>query len=200
MPSFFPNHTVEIKIEEPQAFRRFSFSLAEMAIVTGVLVRILRLLALTHGSNNWFYLGSMLAVGLIFLLGMLTAHLANYPLHQYLWRAPLFALIEVVTEMATSALLLALGREANGTVRAHWDDWVGMGLNALLFRGEGPRIAVVGPDNKVHLKTIAIGRDFGTSIEILNGLQPNDQVVVNPADSLQEGQAVNIRAGGPEHP
>jgi len=135
MPSFFPNHTVEIKIEEPQAFRRFSFSLAEMAIVTGVLVRILRLLALTHGSNNWFYLGSMLAVGLIFLLGMLTAHLANYPLHQYLWRAPLFALIEVVTEMATSALLLALGREANGTVRAHWDDWVGMGLNALLFRG-----------------------------------------------------------------
>ena len=59
---------------------------------------------------------------------------------------------------------------------------------------------MVGPDNKVHLKTIAIGRDFGTSIEILNGLQPNDQVVVNPADSLQEGQAVNIRAGGPEHP
>jgi hypothetical protein len=135
MPSFFPNTTVEIKIEEPQAFRRFSFSLAEMAIVTGVLVRILRLLALTHGSNNWFYLGSMLAVGLIFLLGMLTAHLANYPLHQYLWRAPVFALIEVATEMATSALLLALGREANGTVRAHWDDWVGMGLNALLYRG-----------------------------------------------------------------
>jgi hypothetical protein len=135
MPSFFPNTTVEIKIEEPQAFRRFSLSLAEMAIVTGVLVRILRLLALTHGSNNWFYLGSMLAVGLIFLLGMLTAHLANYPLHQYLWRAPVFALIEVATEMATSALLLALGREANGTVRAHWDDWVGMGLNALLYRG-----------------------------------------------------------------
>jgi hypothetical protein len=74
-------------------------------------------------------------VGLIFLLGMLTAHLANYPLHQYLWRAPVFALIEVATEMATSALLLALGREANGTVRAHWDDWVGMGLNALLYRG-----------------------------------------------------------------
>src|SRR5438045_380987 len=135
MPSFFPNHTIEIKIEEPQAFRRFSFSLVEMAIVTGVLVRLIRLVALTHGSNNWFYLAGIFALGLIFLLGMLTAHLANYPLHQYLWRAPLFAAIEVAAEMATSALLLSVGREANGTVRAHWDDWVGMALNALLYRG-----------------------------------------------------------------
>jgi hypothetical protein len=135
MPRFFPNHEIEIKLEEPQAFRRFSFSLVEMAIVTGVLVRIVRLIALTHGSNNWFYLGAVLAVGLIFLLGMLTAHLANYPLHQYFWRAPLFAAIEVAAEMAASALLIAVGREANGTVRAHWDDWVGMSLNALLYRG-----------------------------------------------------------------
>jgi hypothetical protein len=66
---------------------------------------------------------------------MLTAHLANYPLHQYLWRAPAFTGIEVVAEMATSALLIALGREANGSVRAHWDDWPGMALNALLLRG-----------------------------------------------------------------
>ncbi|HEV8499482.1 MAG TPA: hypothetical protein VGQ56_21565 [Gemmatimonadaceae bacterium] len=135
MPSFFPHHTIELKIEEPQAFRRFSFSLVEMAIVTGVLVRLIRLVALTHGSNNWFYLASTFALGLVFLLGMLTAHLANYPLQQYLWRAPLFAAIEVAAEMATSALLLTVGREANGTVRAHWDDWVGMGLNALLYRG-----------------------------------------------------------------
>jgi hypothetical protein len=37
--------------------------------------------------------------------------------------------------MAVSALLIALGLEANGTVRAHWDDWVGLSLNALLYRG-----------------------------------------------------------------
>jgi len=86
-----------------------------MAIVTGVLVRIYRLLVLTHGSNNWIYLGSTFAMWLIILLGMLTAHLANYPLQQYLWRAPLFAAIEVAAEMATSALLLTVGREANGT-------------------------------------------------------------------------------------
>jgi hypothetical protein len=135
MPSFFPRYTAELRIEEPKAFRKFSFSLAEMAIVTGVLLRIYRVLILTHGSNNWFYLGGVLVLGIIFLLGMVTAHLANYPLHQYLWRAPVFALIEVGAEMATSALLIALGREANGTVRAHWDDWVGMSLNALLIRG-----------------------------------------------------------------
>jgi hypothetical protein len=135
MPSFFPNHTVEIKLEEPQAFRRFSFSLVEMAIVTGILVRLLRLAAFTHGSNNWVYLAVVFAVGSILLFGMLTAHLANYPLYQYLWRAPAFALVEVAAEMVTSALLIAFGREANGTVRAHWDDAVGMGLHALLYRG-----------------------------------------------------------------
>ena len=66
---------------------------------------------------------------------MVTAHLANFPLHQYMWRAPAFAGIEVAAEMVTSALLIAIGHEANGTVRAHWDDWIGMGLNALLIRG-----------------------------------------------------------------
>jgi len=135
MPTFFPRQTVELRLEEPKAFRRFSFSLVEMAIVTGVLLRVYRLLVLTHGSNNWLYLGGVFAIGLLFLLGMLTAHLANYPLHQYFWRAPVFALVEIASEMATSALLIAVGREPNGTVRAHWDDWVGMGLNALLVRG-----------------------------------------------------------------
>lgn len=135
MPTFFPRQTIELKLEEPKAFRRLSFSLVEMGIVTGVLLRVYRLFVLTHGSNNWLYLGGTFAFGLIFLLGMLTAHLANYPLHQYFWRAPAFALVDVAAEMATSALLIALGHEANGSVRAHWDDWVGMGGNALLVRG-----------------------------------------------------------------
>lgn len=135
MPTMFPRHTIDFHIEEPKAFRRFSRSLVEMAIVTGVLARVYRVIILTHGPNNWLYLGGVLALGAIFLIGMLTAHLANYPLHQYLWRAPLFALVEVAAEMATSTLLLMLHREANGTVRAHWDDWFGMAAHALLYRG-----------------------------------------------------------------
>jgi hypothetical protein len=135
MPNFFPRHTAELRIEEPKAFRRLSFSLVEMAIVTGVVWRVYRVVVLTHGTNHWLYVFGVIALAAIFLIGMLTAHLANYPLHQYLWRAPAFAGIEVAAEMATSALLIAIGREANGTVRAHWDDWPGMALNAVLLRG-----------------------------------------------------------------
>ncbi|PWU22739.1 MAG: hypothetical protein C5B48_09755 [Candidatus Rokuibacteriota bacterium] len=135
MSQFFPRKTTEIRIREPRAFRRLSYSLIQMALVTGVVVRTYRVLILTHGANNWLYIGATFALGAIFFLGMVTAHLANFPLHQYLWRAPAFAGIEVAAEMVTSALLISLGYEANGTVRAHWDDWIGMGVNALLIRG-----------------------------------------------------------------
>lgn len=135
MPDFFPRRTVELLREEPKALRRFSYSVWEMAIVTGVLVRVYRLAVLTHGSDNWLYIGGTFAIGTALLLGMLTLHLANYPLHQYLWRAPAFAGIEVGVEMAVSAALIALHREPNGTVRAHWADWPSMGVHALLARG-----------------------------------------------------------------
>lgn len=67
-------------------------------------------------------------------------------------------------------------------------------VNTLLFRAEGPRVAVVGPDERIQLKTVMIGRDFGTSIEILGGLDANDRVVVNPADSLEDKQQVHVKA------
>lgn len=65
-------------------------------------------------------------------------------------------------------------------------------INTLLFRAEGPRAAVVGSDNKVHLRPIKIGRDYGSSVEVVSGVDVNDQVVVNPADSLEDGQPVKI--------
>ena len=65
-------------------------------------------------------------------------------------------------------------------------------INTLLFRPEGPRAAVVDSDNKVHLRAVSIGRDYGSSVEVVGGLQPSDQVIVNPADSLEDGQQVNI--------
>ena len=69
-------------------------------------------------------------------------------------------------------------------------------VNALMFRPEGTRVAVVGPDRKLHLKRVIIGRDFGNKIEILNGLEATDQIVINPADSLEENQTVRVQTGG----
>ncbi len=67
-------------------------------------------------------------------------------------------------------------------------------VNAMLFRSEGPRLAVVDSDSKVRLRPINIGRDYGTSLEILGGVSAGDQVIVNPPDSLEEGQPVQIAA------
>jgi RND family efflux transporter MFP subunit len=65
-------------------------------------------------------------------------------------------------------------------------------VNAMLFRAEGPQAAVVDKDGKVHLRPISIGRDFGTTVEILGGLDVSDRVIINPSDSLEEGQKVHI--------
>jgi len=64
--------------------------------------------------------------------------------------------------------------------------------NAMLFRREGPQVAVVGSDGKVQLRRISIGRDYGNMLEIVGGVDVNDQVIVNPFDSIEEGQKVNV--------
>jgi RND family efflux transporter MFP subunit len=69
-------------------------------------------------------------------------------------------------------------------------------VNALLFRAEGPRAAVVGGDGKVHLKPVTIGRDYGTEVEILGGLDPAESIVLNPSDSLEEGEVVHATKEG----
>lgn len=65
-------------------------------------------------------------------------------------------------------------------------------VNAMLFREEGARVAVVGTDSKVQLRPITIGRDYGTTLEILGGLNLEDRIIINPADSLEDGQKVNV--------
>src|SRR6266851_3758361 len=66
-------------------------------------------------------------------------------------------------------------------------------VNALLFRSEGLRAVVVDADHKTHLKPLTIGRDYGTTLEVLQGLDAKDWIVLNPADSLEEGQKVRVK-------
>lgn len=65
-------------------------------------------------------------------------------------------------------------------------------VNALLFRSEGLR-AVVVENNRVRLQPLQIGRDYGTSLEVLTGLKPDDWIVLNPPDSIENGEEVHVK-------
>jgi len=65
-------------------------------------------------------------------------------------------------------------------------------VNALMFRSEGLRVAVVKDAGKVTMVRVAVGRDFGTEVEIVSGLSRDDRVILNPPDSMEEGQVVRI--------
>jgi RND family efflux transporter MFP subunit len=61
---------------------------------------------------------------------------------------------------------------------------------ALATRTTGPRVAVLDDQNRVHYRTVDLGRDFGADIAVLSGLQPGETVVVHPGDDLPEGTVV----------
>ena len=65
--------------------------------------------------------------------------------------------------------------------------------NTFLFRTEGPQVATVTKDNRIHWQAIHVGRDFGTSLEVLDGLTEDTKVVMNPTDDLHEGTQVQIK-------
>jgi len=66
--------------------------------------------------------------------------------------------------------------------------------DAFVFRSSGSQVAVVTNDNKIHWQPIEVGRDFGTYMEVLTGLDENVRVVMNPTDDLTEGLAVEPKA------
>ena len=63
--------------------------------------------------------------------------------------------------------------------------------DSLIFRAEGPQVAIVGAEQTVHLQKIEIGRDYGDRMEVTAGLQDGDKIVRNPGDTLREGVKVN---------
>jgi len=73
-------------------------------------------------------------------------------------------------------------------------------VNALLFRSEGLRAVVVDANHHTRLQALTIGRDFGITLEVLDGLSPNDWIVLNPADSLEDNQLVNVKEANIQPP
>lgn len=74
----------------------------------------------------------------------------------------------------------------------HADPGLSLPANALLFRPQGVQVAVVDAHGVVSLRTVTLGRDFGTRVEIRDGLRGNERVVLNPSDAISAGQAVRI--------
>jgi membrane fusion protein (multidrug efflux system) len=65
-------------------------------------------------------------------------------------------------------------------------------VSALLFRPNGVSVAVVDSTGKTALKTVTIGRDFGTHVEVMTGLTATDRVIDNPGDAISPGEPVQI--------
>jgi hypothetical protein len=65
-------------------------------------------------------------------------------------------------------------------------------VNAFLFRSEGLRVGVVREGGKVELLPVVIGKDYGTELEVVSGIDANDQVIANPPDSLTSGAVVRV--------
>jgi len=72
-------------------------------------------------------------------------------------------------------------------------------VNTLLFRKEGLQIATLDKKNHVILKSIKIVRDFGNEVEIDDGIKPGESIIVNPPDSLINGQIVEVMAYHDKH-
>lgn len=126
--------TGAIRVREPAAFSRLARSLFEMALVTGIVARLYRMMVLSQATtpaNGAIALG----IGALFLLLMATLHLSRFSLRDWLWRAPVFGVAEGASEMLTSLVLIWSGREPLGSnAAAHLHDWPGMAASTVGWR------------------------------------------------------------------
>jgi RND family efflux transporter MFP subunit len=99
-------------------------------------------------------------------------------------------LVEIDVDNPTGTLLTGSYAEVHLAVPTQASTFL-LPVNALIFRSEGLHVATV-KDAKVVLAAVTPGHDFGNQIEIVAGLKPDDQVIVNPPDSIVAGQAVQI--------
>lgn len=126
--------TGAIRVREPAAFAPLARSLLEMALVTGIIARLYRMMVLSQAATP-SSAAIALGLGALFLLLMTTLHLSRFPLRDWLWRAPAFAVAEGASEMLASLGLIWAGREPIGSsAAAHLHDWPGMAASTVAWR------------------------------------------------------------------
>jgi RND family efflux transporter MFP subunit len=99
--------------------------------------------------------------------------------------------VELQIDNATGELLPGSYAQVHFTLSAGANT-LRVPVNTVLFRAQGLQVATLDSEHRVHLKSITQGRDFGTEIEVLTGVDAADILVVNPPDSISEGAPVRI--------
>jgi hypothetical protein len=132
MSRFFPREAIEWGSQRLHPLRAFSLRAFELAGITGVALRLFR--AVVLGTTGWVLFVAGLVAAVLFLCGMLTWHLVNYPARRWPARVTGFFVVESAAELGTSSLLIALGRERVGSRLATWNDWWPMAGQTLLER------------------------------------------------------------------
>jgi RND family efflux transporter MFP subunit len=99
-------------------------------------------------------------------------------------------LVEIDVANPTNTLLTGSYAEVHFKIPTQGSTFI-IPVNTLIFRSEGLRVGVV-KDDKVTLTSVTPGHDFGNQIEIVAGLKPEDQIIINPPDSIITGQQVQI--------
>lgn len=135
MTRYTPTGAPAVPPSRAVSLRAISRSTLELAGLTGIALRLYRTAILTLESmSSWpVFIGALL-VGVVFVCGVLTWHLSNFPIKSWARRVALFVAIEVIAEFGMSSVLIAIGREPLGTGLATWADWWPLAGQTLLER------------------------------------------------------------------
>ncbi|MBV8323273.1 MAG: efflux RND transporter periplasmic adaptor subunit [Hyphomicrobiales bacterium] len=99
--------------------------------------------------------------------------------------------VEVDVPNADGAVLPGAFAQVHLQVDAGRAAWT-LPVNMLLFRPQGVQVATVNSQGQVLLKTIAIGRDFGSRVEVASGLSGDEDIILNPSDAIFDGMKVRV--------
>ena len=105
---------------------------------------------------------------------------------------PLTRTMQVEVTLSNKEKKLLPGAFVQVSLKLPASNAINISSNALLIRKEGPQVAVVDDQNKVHLQKIKLGRDFGVTSDVIDGLKGGERLVLNPSDSLSDGDVVTI--------
>ncbi len=131
-----PSRSASVPPVRGGGWRAFSRSTLELAGLAGVTLRLYRAAILSLDTfAEWPVFIGALVLGVVFVCGVLTWHLSNFPLRRWPSRVAAFVGIEVAAEFGMSSVLIALQKEPLGSGLATWADWWPLAGQTLLERG-----------------------------------------------------------------